>query len=127
MDNFYELNLDTPLHKPLVSGATAIEENILLALSLSKYDVTFEPDRDNVLSQSLFSINTIANTSLILARIDQVLSKYEPRISLIKSQCSITPYVPDGNSYAYYTYIISLVYTISGISGEQILNFSLSS
>lgn len=131
MGNYYDLNVDTPLQTPLISGVKAIEESIFMVLRLSKYSVPFQLDRKNVLQETLFEFATPLQGLHILNDIDILLKRYEPRIRLIKSKSYVAPYnsydsaVVNFSQYADSNdwYQVQLTYSIYGMDGNQTLSF----
>ena len=126
MDNYYDLNVDTPLKTPLISGIDAIEESIFMVLSTGKYSVPFQLNRRNVLQEALFEFASPLQGLHILNDIDVLLKRYEPRVKLVKSKSYVKPlnnvqgYIDNNDGYQ-----VCLVYSVIGLDGLHNTSFLL--
>lgn len=116
---YSDLNVDTPLETPLLTGLDAVEEALLNLFDLKKYDRVLRPDILSGLEDLLFDFLSDYTGQRIISTMISCLRKHEPRVVIDRSNSSATP------DYEEDAYHVTLYYSVRGMSGSFETTFTL--
>ena len=104
---------DTSSKKVLATDLEAILEAINNLLTTSRNERLFRPEIWSDLDNLLFEPISEAIAYDIMDEIDRLISRWEPRVTLLMGKSSIKP------DYDNETYEVRLIFSVLGLDGEQ--------